>query len=149
MAQSNIVRAAVTTFILACVSSSAFAASIDMERVTASVDVKAGGEHSYVVTPVEGLVAGKTQKQTKVFDLTMHNDTPHSGYNVVPVGGDKGYLINGDSKIELHSPDMHWESGHWWLDGAGDVNAAFTIAAGEVLIPGTYTALLNVNTYIQ
>ncbi|EJD0195171.1 MyfA/PsaA family fimbrial adhesin [Salmonella enterica] len=149
MASSNIVRTAVTTFILACVSSSAFASThIDAESVTASVDVKASGVHSYEVIPVKGLTAGKLQERTNVFDIKMHNDAPHGGFAVNPIDSDDT-MTNGDSKITLHSSDMTWENGHWWVAATGDTTVAFNFASGEVLAPGTYKTTLSVDTYVD
>ncbi|EAO4420899.1 hypothetical protein DI464_15995 [Salmonella enterica subsp. enterica serovar Urbana] len=150
MTSSNIVRTAVTTFILACVSSSAFAVNdvIDPESVTASVDVKASGVHTYEVTPEGPLIAGKLQEDARIFSIRMHNDTPHTGFNVIP-SDPSAYMTNGDSKIPMHCGDMTWAQDHWWVENTGDSNVMFTFAKGAMLVPGTYKATLTVNTYVQ
>lgn len=149
MTSSNILRTAVTTFILACVSSSAFASRIiDTDKVTAKVDVKAAGNHSYEIIPVTDLTSGKLQTKTDVFNIKMHNDAPHSGYTVVP-SDPKGYMVNGDSHIPLHCDDMTWEDGHWWAASTDDSDVAFSFASGELLMPGTYQATFTISTFIN
>lgn len=129
------------------------ATTINSKDISATKTVKEGGAFSVEFNATENeVVSGKLGADTPVFHLVMSDSGGHKGWDVRPTGvSEGGQMVSADgARVDLHSHDLSWGKGHWWIDdGSQRVEATFYLAAGDVVKAGEYQFTGRVEEYVE